>query len=99
MPQALKWKKKGALFFHIDSGKLETTLTLTFDQTRLYYTSFTEAFNIPVVMSYSPLFCGSACCHGYLFMKHSRSALIRTEPRDQAGKKNLTKLVSNNSYQ
>ena len=51
MPQALKWKKKGALFFHIDSGKLETTLTLTFDQTRLYYTSFTETFNIPVVMS------------------------------------------------
>ena len=53
MPQALKWKKKGALFFHIDSGKLETTLTLTFDQTRLYYTSFTETFNIPVVMSQS----------------------------------------------
>ena len=51
MSQALKWKKKGALFFHIDSGKLETTLTLTLDQTRLYYTSFTETFNIPVVMS------------------------------------------------
>ena len=51
MSQALKWKKKGALFFHINSSKLETTLTLTLDQTRLYYTSFTETFNIPVVMS------------------------------------------------
>ena len=52
-----KIEKKGALFFYINSGKLETTLTPTLDQTRLYYTilyytPFTETFNIPVVMSF-----------------------------------------------
>ena len=51
MSQALKWKKKGSFFFCINSGNPEATLTLTPDQTRLYYTSFTEVFNIPVVMS------------------------------------------------
>ena len=50
MSQALKWKK-GALFFYINSGKLEKTLTLRLDYTRLDYSSFTEIFNIPVVMS------------------------------------------------
>ena len=39
-------RKKGALFFYINAAKLETTLTLTLD-----YTSFTETFNIPLVMS------------------------------------------------
>ena len=37
MSQALKWKKRLALFY-MNSGKLETTLTPTLDQTRLYYT-------------------------------------------------------------
>ena len=44
-------EKEGALFFYINSDKLETTLTPTLDYTRLYYTSFIETFNIPVVMS------------------------------------------------
>ena len=52
-----KIEKKGALFFYINSGKLETTLTPTLDETILYYTilyytPFTETFNIPVVMSF-----------------------------------------------
>ena len=47
-------RKKGLLFFYINSGKVETTLTPTLDYARLgytNYTSFTETFNIPVVMS------------------------------------------------
>ena len=43
--------KKSLLSFFINSSKLETTLTLRLDKNRLYYTSFTETFNIPVVMS------------------------------------------------
>ena len=39
-------RKKGPLFFYINSDKIETTLTPTLDQT-----SFPETFNIPVVMS------------------------------------------------
>ena len=50
MPQGLK-SKKGTLFFYINSGKLETTLTPTPDQTRLDCTSFPETLNIPVVIS------------------------------------------------
>ena len=48
--EAIK-SKKGALFFYINAAKLETTLTPTLDKTRLYYTSFTETFHIPVGMS------------------------------------------------
>ena len=78
MSQALK-SKKSALFLYINSGKLKTTLTLTLNQTRLYYTSFTETFHIPVVIVLaldSPLCCSSACCYGYLFMKHSGPVLL-----------------------
>ena len=50
MSQALEWKK-GALFFYINSIKLETTLTLRLDQNKVQFTSFTETFNISVVMS------------------------------------------------
>ena len=45
-------RKKGPLFFYINSGKLETKLAPTLDLTKLYYTSITQEFNIPVVMSW-----------------------------------------------
>ena len=52
MPEALK-SEKNPLFFRINSGKLEGTLTPRLHYTRLDYTitSFPETFNIPVVMS------------------------------------------------
>ena len=83
-------RKKGLLFFYINSDKIETTLTPTLDQT-----SFPETFSIPVVMSYSPRCCSSACCYGSLFMNHSTPALIRTEPRDHAEKKKSNKTCCN----
>ena len=95
--QALNWKK-GALFFYINSDKLETTLTPTLDYTRLYYTSFIETFNIPVVMSWLWILLSVVSqlvvISGSRFMKHTSPALIRTEPRGHAGKRNLTKLVA-----
>ena len=53
MPEALKSEKKNPLFFYINSGKIERTLTPRLHYTRLDYTitSFPETFNIPVVMS------------------------------------------------
>ena len=74
--------KKSALFSYINSGKLKTTLTLTLNQTRLNYLSFTETFNIPVVIVLAldcPLCCSSPCCYGYLFMKHSSPVLLTSQ--------------------
>ena len=94
MSQALKWKK-GALFFYLNSDKLETTLTPTLDPTILYFLYGDIQHTCGYVLSLdSPLCCILACCYGSLFMKHSSPALIRTEPRDHAEKKNLTKLVA-----
>ena len=50
MSEALKSKKKNPLFSFINSGKLETTVTPRLHYTRLFYTSFPETFNIPVLM-------------------------------------------------
>ena len=69
-------REKGALFFYIISGKLKTTFL---NQTRLDYTSFTETFNIPMVIVLaldSPRCRSSAFCYGYLFMKHSNPVLL-----------------------
>ena len=72
-------REKGALFFYIISGKLKTTLTLKLEQIRLDYTSFTETFNIPMVIVLaldSPRCRSSPFCYGYLFMKHSNPFLL-----------------------
>ena len=60
--------------------------------TRLYYTRLDYTTCGYVLALDSPLCYSSACCYGF-FMKHFSTVLIRTVPRDHAGKKNLTKLV------
>ena len=44
-------RKKGPLFFYINSGKPETTLAPPSDDTKVYHTSITQKSNIPVVRS------------------------------------------------
>ena len=64
-----------------------------FDQPLIHYSEIKYTCGYALALDYSRG-CSLACGCGYLLMKHSSPALIRTEPRSHAEKKNLTKLVA-----